>query len=428
MRLTMFRSGKGDCLLLEGNTSGRVLVDAGTPDAYRDFVAAPLARLRQENKALDLVYVSHIDEDHIGGVLEMLDDEMAWRVHEHQIAPGGGNNPSHRVPTVPRPPQIKKIWHNAFHEQLDVDPGDIGDTLAAMATVLAGSDHGDLLEAASAQADLATSVMQAIQVSRRIGAKQLNIPLNPDSDKKLMMRRANQTPIRVGSMRFTVLGPTGANLLRLRRDWKTWLDEHADTLQDIRGQADEDEGLLGNSDLSGFRARLALQARQFGNPGSVTPPNLASLMLLAKEGSQAILLTGDARGDQIVDGLRAVGALPATGGRLHVNVLKVQHHGAENNIDPEFCDTVTADHYVFCGNGENKNPNVDVVELIARHRFDDGGTEKFKFWFNSSAAVSVRGLGAHMTAVERKVDALQSEGHGRLKSRFLKSGVSLRIV
>jgi hypothetical protein len=428
MHLTMFRSGKGDCLLLEGNTSGRVLVDAGMPDAYRDFVAAPLAKLRQQNKALDLVYVSHIDEDHIGGVLKMLDDEMAWRVHEHQISPSGGNNRTHPVPTVPRPPQIKKIWHNAFHEQLAVRPGVIEDTLAAMATVLAGSDHDDLLEAASAQADLATSVMQAIQVSRRIGAKQLNIPLNPDSDKKLMMRRENQTPIRVGSMRFTVLGPTGANLLRLRKDWKEWLDQHADTLQDIRDKAAEDKDLLGNSDLSGFRERLALQARQFGNPGSVTPPNLASLMLLAKEGSQTILLTGDARGDQIVDGLRAVGALPPAGGHLHVNVLKVQHHGAENNIDPEFCDTVTADHYVFCGNGENKNPNVDVVELIARHRFADGGTKKFKFWFNASAAVSVRGLGAHMSAVERKVDALQSEGHGRLKLRFLKSGVSLRVI
>jgi hypothetical protein len=35
-----------------------------------------------------------------------------------------------------------------------------------------------------------------------------------------------------------------------------------------------------------------------------------------------------------------------------------------------------------------------MVELIARHRFADGGTKAFKFWFNSSAAVSVRALGA----------------------------------
>ena len=90
-----------------------------------------------------------------------------------------------------------------------------------MASVLAGSDLQDLQSAAATQADLATSVFQAIQVSRRIGAKQLKIPLNPDADGKLMMRRPNQAPFRVGSMRFSVIGPTGENLLRLRRDWKT---------------------------------------------------------------------------------------------------------------------------------------------------------------------------------------------------------------
>ena len=399
----------------------------GMPDAYRDFVAAPLARLREQDKALDLVYVSHIDEDHIGGVLEMLDDEMAWRVHEHQISPAG-NNPSHPVPTVPRPPKIKKIWHNAFHEQLDVDPGVIEDTLAAMATVLAGSDHdesarsgvgpgGARHERDAGDPGVAPDWREAAQYSpqSRLRPQADDAPREPDADS----RRVDAVHRARADERESPAPPQGLEDVarRARR-----------TLQDIHDQAAEDEDLLGNSDLSGFRARLALRARQFGNPGSVTPPNLASLMLLAKEGSQTILLTGDARGDQIVDGLRAVGALPATGGRLHVNVLKVQHHGAENNIDPEFCDTVTADHYVFCGNGENENPNIDVVELIARHRFDDGGTETFKFWFNSSAAVSVRGLGSHMAAVEHKVEALQGEGHGRLKSRFLKNGVSLRVI
>ena len=43
------------------------------PDAYREHVAAALGKLRKANKKIDLVYVSHIDQDHIGGVLAMLD-------------------------------------------------------------------------------------------------------------------------------------------------------------------------------------------------------------------------------------------------------------------------------------------------------------------------------------------------------------------
>jgi len=87
MHLTAFQSGKGDSLLLT-NAAGttRVLVDGGMPDAYNTHIAPVLGKLRVAKRKLDLVYISHIDEDHIGGILEMLDDEVAWRVHEHQIA------------------------------------------------------------------------------------------------------------------------------------------------------------------------------------------------------------------------------------------------------------------------------------------------------------------------------------------------------
>jgi len=38
-------------------------------------------------------------------------------------------------------------------------------------------------------------------------------------------------------------------------------------------------------------------------------PNLSSLVVLAKAGGKTMLLTGDARGDKILEGLELVGAL-----------------------------------------------------------------------------------------------------------------------
>jgi len=425
MRLTAFRSGQGDCLLLEGGTSGRILVDAGVPEAYREHVAAAMGQLRKQNRDLDLVYVSHIDGDHIGGVLEMLNDEMAWRVHKFQIEHG---HPTHKKPKVPRPARVRKIWHNAFHEQVPKNSKPIEEALAAMAPVLAGSDLGDVRRIAVKQTELDTSIKQAIGVSRRIRSDQLDIPLNPESGGKLMMRRAGQPPVTIGSMRLTILGPAAADLKRLRNDWNKWLEANKAVLKAIREQAAKDADLLGNSDVRGLMLRLALDAQAFGDPSSVTPPNLASLTLLAREGTQTILLTGDARGDQIVDGLKATGEMPASG-VLHVDVLKVQHHGAEHNIDPAFCDAVTADHYVFCGNGEDDNPDPRVPELIVKRRLAAPGNAKFKFWFTSSEAVAERqSLADHMAEVQRMVKQLQTSSHGRLRSRFLTSGKSLRIL
>jgi len=120
--------------------------------------------------------------------------------------------------------------------------------------------------------------------------------------------------------------------------------------------------------------------------------------------------------------------MPASG-PLHVDVLKVMHHGAENNINPEFCDNVIADHYVFCGNGISGNPDPKVLQLIVDRRLAGSDTSSFKFWFNSSQAVAEKpAQQTFMKGVEDKVAELQTASHGRLKAKFLTSGTSLKVL
>jgi len=421
MRLTAFQSDKGDCLLLT-NTAGtaRILVDGGMPVSYNAHVAAAMGKLQVAKKALDVVYVSHIDQDHIGGVLKMLDDEAAWRVKEFQK-----DNPEIKKPTVPRPPKIKEIWHNGFGEMLDKKAKPIADALSAMAPVLAGSDLAEIRLEALKQSDLVTSIGEAIKVSRRISPKQLNIPLNPRADGKLMMLRKNQQPIKIGGLKITIIGPTEAHLKKLRADWKTWLEsiEGKKQLKEIRDAARRTEELLGASEFDTLVASLRLQAEMFGNPKKVTPPNLASLTLLVEDDSESLLLTGDARGDQIVDGLKQAGRL--NGGTIEVGVMKVPHHGSENNIDSDFVEAVIARDYVFCGNGFSENPNTKVIEMMFRRR-RAASQKPFRFSFNSSEAVSANPK--HMAKVETLVKNLAKTATGQFTFRFLTKGSSMKIL
>jgi beta-lactamase superfamily II metal-dependent hydrolase len=421
MRLTAFQSDKGDCLLLT-NTAGtaRILVDGGMPVSYNAHVAAAMGKLQVAKKALDIVYVSHIDEDHIGGVLKMLDDEAAWRVKEFQK-----NNPKIKTPTVPRPPKIKEIWHNGFGEMLQKKAKPIVDALSAMAPVLAGSDLAEIRREALKQSDLVTSVGQAIEVSRRISPKQLNIPLNPRADGKLMMLRKNQKPIKLGGLTITIIGPTEAHLEKLRSDWKKFLDsvKGKAQLKKIQDAARRTEELLGASEFDNLVSSLRLQAEMFGNPKEVTPPNLASLTLLVEDDSDSLVLTGDARGDQIVEGLKQAGRL--NGGTIEVGVMKVPHHGSENNIDSDFVEAVIARDYVFCGNGFSENPNTKVVEMMFRRRHA-ASPKPFRFWFNSSEAVSANK--AHMAKVEKLVKTLAKTATGQFTFRFLTKGSSMKIL
>jgi hypothetical protein len=465
MRLRVFQAEKGDCILVTTASGRHMLADGGMADSYTEFVAPELERLRLAGDALDLVYVSHIDEDHISGILKMLDDLVDWRVFEHHGAGSSAVRPdSHR------PPEIRGIWHNAFHEQITRNQGriermfaaDVGRLLDEAARALAIFDDDDAppdrRDIARYFRSLVTSKRQAIEVSRRIGDSQLGIPLNEEYDNRLMYVADPPDPIRLGSMRITVIGPFDDELRKLRDKWNDWLRTQGGrrALRSIRREARDDEARLHPTEVDTFmtafgrdaEAQLAIElanaeifqpprglaaAKPLGRRSRVTTPNLASLMLLLEEGNQSVLMTGDGHSTDILDGLRTVGRLDAND-QIHVDVLKVQHHGSEHNIDEEFCESVIADHYVFCGNGEHENPEPDVVQAIVDSRLpgNDQSThphagDPFKLWFNASSQVRDPGDRAHMRKIERKVNRLRTQSNGQMRAPFFLRGDSFTI-
>src|SRR5262245_42352221 len=154
MKLRVFHSDKGDCLLVRGSGGGRILSDGGMRESFVAHVAKHLTR----EDPLDLVCISHVDDDHIGGILELLDNAMAWKVFDHHHANGDDD---FNEPDVPRMPQIKRMWHNAFHDQIGENAGEIADMLAAMVPLLADVDDAALRAAASENESIVTSNKQA---------------------------------------------------------------------------------------------------------------------------------------------------------------------------------------------------------------------------------------------------------------------------
>ena len=86
MKLQIFQSAQGDCLLLEGKDKKLVLCDGGMRSSIKSHVRDELTKLRTKGRELEFVYVSHIDSDHISGVLQLLEDEVEWRVFDYQAA------------------------------------------------------------------------------------------------------------------------------------------------------------------------------------------------------------------------------------------------------------------------------------------------------------------------------------------------------
>ena len=436
MKLTAFEGNKGDCILLESANGTNILVDGGHVDphfhrifSYHFNVAPTLSQLEQAGKPLHLVCVSHIDQDHIGGILSMLDDEFAWRVFRHQETQGLPV----QEPQNPRPPEIRAIWHNSFHEQVNLNQSDIEDALAAAARVSLAMGGGPMSHGHDLFGRLANSMSEAARVSRRIGSRQLGIPLNPEFDGKLVMRRTRTGPAfdfgDTGDVRVTVLGPNKGRLDDLRDKWNTWLKstKGKDAIRKILDRADIDEDLLANGDLSGFLLSLAADlGPAIGDRDSVTEQNIASIVMMVEEDGKRMLFTGDALDTDIVDDLIDTGFADADG-HIHVDVLKLQHHASENNFSIGFGKCVTADHYVFCGNGKHENPDRDVVKRVLDSRVGPSTRlspnpetgNKFKLWFTSDGS-TFKANRDHMKKVQADVKAVHDKDPSRFDVHFSK--------
>jgi len=82
--LDVRRARKGDCLLVHYGSEGDpglALIDGGPAQVYKPHLKPRLTQIRKarglgndESLAVDLLMVSHIDDDHINGILELTNE------------------------------------------------------------------------------------------------------------------------------------------------------------------------------------------------------------------------------------------------------------------------------------------------------------------------------------------------------------------
>lgn len=341
--LDVRRARKGDCLLLHFGSRdepGLVMIDGGPSGVYGPHLKPRLEQIRaarglarEEPLGVDLLMISHVDDDHIRGILdltkEMLEDKGARR---------------------PLALNVFDFWHNSFDSLIGNTPEEL--TAAFESHVVTASTGGELPDGATIDADDEDvdeeTIVASLKVLASIGqgarlrgdAETLGFPLNLEYDGKLIIAEPGGQALEIApGLSFTVAGPMVAEVEKLHKKHEDWLKKN-------KGKSPPDA-------LAAYVDRSVA--------------NLSSLVVLAEADDKRMLLTGDARGDKILEGLELVGALQE-GDTLHVDLLKVPHHGSANNLERDFFERVTADHYVFSGDGEHGNPEREALEMLLAAR------------------------------------------------------------
>jgi Metallo-beta-lactamase superfamily len=312
----------GDSLLLhygEADDPRLIVIDGGPSGVFKSALLPRLEELREqrgETLPIEILMVSHLDDDHVRGVLDLaraMDEDGQLRTRF----------------------DVRTLWLNAFEDTVGADkplPSEVapagverGHLEAVIASVGQGRDLRDLA--------------RKYHWSPNLGFEGL---VSAPDDAGV--------PVDLDPLRLTVIGPRQAELEELREAWEEKVAEMA--------AAEPAEA-----------AKIAAYL-----DGSVY--NLSSIVCLADVGSgeerKRMLLTGDARGDKIIEGLKAAGEMDS--GVVTVDLLKVPHHGSSRNLTQEFFEQVKAKEIVISANGKHGNPDIETLEMISAARPDDGFT------------------------------------------------------
>ncbi len=428
MRLRVFQATDGDCLLLSSDDDRHMLIDGGRSGTFSKHTAPHLKDLA----ALDIICVSHIDADHITGILTLLGNEIDWRIHLHEKTHPPVGRRAKRKPKSPKPPEIGEIWHNGFSDQLGENAGDVHDMLSLAAQAQFAFAEADIMPREHFLRDLALGEEQAIELSHRISEDQLDIPLNKHFGGKLARSDMPGDNFRLGTIDLTVIGPSIDDLNDLKEQWEKWVEDNQTKLDNLQKDMDEDAAKLGLAEADSFLAnmqQLMSSSGDFthmGKRSEVTTPNLASIMVLAEESGRSLLLTGDGSWEDIIAGLGAAGKLDQDG-LFHTDILKVPNHVAIANINLEFLQTIIADSYVFCGNGAHHNPEIDVIKAIAEARFGainnrskhpNNGNGFSMVFNNTEASANTDNRKKHMKELIEETEKLAARSNGQMSAIF----------
>jgi hypothetical protein len=291
---------RGDCLWIEcvrpEKPPWRLLIDGGMPSSW------PRIRARIEQLTapvvFDLAVVSHIDSDHIGGMLPLFGpSDLDLRFQD--------------------------IWFNGL-PQLPKAP------TASSRGVAQGEELMELLSQQHA--------------GRRL-------PWNERFGRAAVMTRGDgmfETIAFPGGPTLTLLSPTPRRLLLLGNVWETELQR----LQ--RGEPEEEEA-VGPMPLDDLEALAAVET-----PRDKSVANGSGIAFLLEYAGRRCLFAADAFSSVLGQALTSL-SNSRDGSPVALDVFKLPHHGSKASVTANLLKVAPTEHYIVSTNGDRFHHPDDIA-------------------------------------------------------------------
>lgn len=336
INLDFLQAHSGDSFLLSFQTKTKrynVLIDSGIKNTYSHSLAERINAI-PENEQIDLLIITHIDIDHIGGMLRYIENESLENIKN----------------------KIKEIWFNS------------GITI---------SKYFQTEEIPQRQIEInppKENLKEEINTNYQHGytfEKYLVKNMEDSWNKNIVY---NKTIKEFENFKFVFISPDLTALKELNENWQTEIDiESLDTSNKKMDWDSDIENLAKN--------------KFFVDPSLPNKSSIAFIFQFKEKDElrNKILFLADAHSSIAKDSLIELGFSKQN--KLIVDVVKLSHHGSKCNLDYDLLEIIESNCFLISTSGKTGFPDKETLSRIlcnpVRKKDNQGNyMQKIEFIFN----------------------------------------------
>ncbi len=286
-----------------------LIIDGGTAtvSAIIDQIANNLPK---EEKVIELLVVTHVDSDHIGGILKFLQQEKL-------------------------PAKIKQIWFNAYKHLASAEE---------LKDERLGGKMGEKLSIAIGKHKIPwnTSFNEGPVVLPN-GLKETLPEIILDGDLKLIL-----------------LSPSAEKLAAYKPFWEAEVKK-AGLIPGYGGKEQAVESTLEGLERMGATNESIEELAAQGYMPDKSKGNGSSIAFMAEFEGRRVLFSGDAHPDVILSSLRRYGTE-----KVKIDLVKVSHHGSTGNTGFEIIEAIDCKNYLLSTNHSHHPTMKTIAYLVTK--------------------------------------------------------------
>ncbi|MDX5475744.1 MAG: MBL fold metallo-hydrolase [Bacillaceae bacterium] len=305
--IKVFPAANGDCFLIgikDDIGIKHILIDGGKGELCHGKLKDQFEWLEKHNLCIDLLVVTHIDDDHIGGILKLFQDKEI-------------NNSI-----------INKVWFNSG---------------TLISSKLGGEINRDLSIIPEPQSK-EMSVRQGLTFEGLL--KETNI-----WDKNLIYSGQKYN---LDTVNIIILSPDNDTLNELNRKWDSEIEK-------MKMKNKKKRKMASSTDYHKTIDELSFE--EFEEDTSLF--NKSSIAFILEYQDYKLLMLGDSHPSTIVSSLKNLGYSEEN--KLKVNIMKVSHHASKKNTSDELLKLIECEKFIISSDGSKHGlPNKQSLARIVR--------------------------------------------------------------